>query len=156
ARRDGDPVLAVLSAAREAPGDAVTTGVADADRLAARFGHAHAAAGLLQVAAAVTACARRAIVTGPPGSPAVPWLPAATGRRTRVAVNALGGARTATSVRDEPGITPARRAASVQLAAFAADDIDALAAALEARAPASSGRARIAIVASSDDELAAR
>src|SRR5262249_11905535 len=91
-----------------------------------------------------------------PGSPAVPWLPAATGRRTRVAVDALGGARTTTSVRDEPGAPPLRRAASVQLAAFADDDVDALAAALEARAPASSGRARIAVVASSDAELAAR
>lgn len=55
ARRDGDTVLAVLEEATAADQSALTV---DDDTLTTRFGHAHAASGLLQVAAAALACAR--------------------------------------------------------------------------------------------------
>jgi len=82
ARRDGDHVLAVLDDGR---GDAPSLALSDTS-LAARFGHAHAASGLLHVAAAALACARG---EHPPG------LGESTGdgRTARVRIDALGGQR---------------------------------------------------------------
>lgn len=92
--RDGDPVLALLS--DELPGGAEPTldlaFTPDSAGLTPRFGHAHAAAGLLHVAAAVEACARRALPSrlGP-----MPWLPTAGARRARVRIASLFGESTA-------------------------------------------------------------
>ncbi|HEY0993656.1 MAG TPA: beta-ketoacyl synthase N-terminal-like domain-containing protein, partial [Kofleriaceae bacterium] len=83
ALRDRDPVLAVV----ESDGEGVLDGTRwtpGHERLTALFGHAHAASGLLQVAAAVTACQRRAVLPARASSPAMPWLPAAGERRARV------------------------------------------------------------------------
>ncbi len=82
ARRDGDPILAILGG----PGEGQSTVALDDDstELGARFGHAHAASGLLHVAAAIAACRG--------------------GRSTAamVRVRATGGTETATLVR--PGV----------------------------------------------------
>jgi acyl transferase domain-containing protein/3-hydroxymyristoyl/3-hydroxydecanoyl-(acyl carrier protein) dehydratase len=88
ARRAGDRIHAVLS--RRAPADVgLSLGtVADAICLSRRFGHAHAASGLLHVAAAIACCERRLR----PGSTAPePWLPNRGVWGARVAVAGLGG-----------------------------------------------------------------
>jgi acyl transferase domain-containing protein len=88
ARRAGDRIHAVLS--RRAPADVgLSLGTApDAICLSRRFGHAHAASGLLHVAAAIACCQRR-LRPGP--TTAEPWLPNRGVWGARVAVTALGG-----------------------------------------------------------------
>jgi acyl transferase domain-containing protein/1-acyl-sn-glycerol-3-phosphate acyltransferase len=93
ARRDGDTVLALLD---EEPADALEL---DGAAVEERFGCAHAASGLVRVAAAVLACARGRHVGG------APW----TGSRAvRVAIDALGGQRAVVRLRsDGEAVVPA-------------------------------------------------
>lgn len=86
ARRAGDRIHAVLS--RRAPADVgLSLGtVADAICLSRRFGHAHAASGLLHLAAAIACCERRRRPEA-----IEPWLPNRGVWGARVAVAALGG-----------------------------------------------------------------
>ena len=59
--------------------------------VASRFGHAHAASGMLDAAAAVLECAHGARTFGRP------WIAPAASRRVEVRVTALGGPSTAQS-----------------------------------------------------------
>ena len=92
ARRDGDPVIAVVI--DEPPGDPeVTLGLDDAvPSLTAVFGHAHAASGLLHVAAAALACDRGA-------------------RTAEVRVRALEGQHATVWLRSDPGSPPRKKPA---------------------------------------------
>jgi len=103
ARRDGDPVLAILEPAcdRLPPALRLVLGPNDAG-LAPILGHAHAASGLVHVAAAIAVC-ERGSVPRRLGHPATPLLPVEGERRVRVEVEALGGTRTATVVRADTG-----------------------------------------------------
>lgn len=88
ARSAGHPVLAVISF--EEPVDAVPslqlTYDNQAPLLGGRFGHAHAATGLLQVAAAALACAHRARLPDVAGERVLPLLEAAPVVETRTCV----------------------------------------------------------------------
>jgi acyl transferase domain-containing protein/3-hydroxymyristoyl/3-hydroxydecanoyl-(acyl carrier protein) dehydratase len=90
ARKCGDPIHAVVS--RRAPADVgLSVGnVADATNVTPTFGHAHAASGLLHLAAAIVCCEQR---LRPGSSTAEPWLPNRGVWGMRVAMNALGGRR---------------------------------------------------------------
>jgi acyl transferase domain-containing protein/3-hydroxymyristoyl/3-hydroxydecanoyl-(acyl carrier protein) dehydratase len=143
ARRDGDPVLAVL------PSHPPTTAIRLPET--ASFGHPHAASGLLRVYEAITACERAAL----PLSSAVPWLPTAGQRSAVVEVAALGGARTITTVASAQPLP--RKESELRFEAFGGSTIHELRNALERREPLE-GPAdfRVAIVASSEDELQQR
>lgn len=94
AHRHGHPVLATLGG--DAPDDALALGDGGLS-LDARFGRAHAATGLVHVAAAVLATHHRARLTD---TGAVPWLGDAA---ARVTVTGLEGLRDAVTVRGAPG-----------------------------------------------------
>ncbi|MBW2454507.1 MAG: hypothetical protein JRI68_08350, partial [Deltaproteobacteria bacterium] len=84
---DGEPILGVVEPATGEPdwrlGD-------DDDRLGALFGHAHAAVGLLRVAAAVLACRHRGLplAATAAGAAALPWLPNPAGGHERLTIEA--------------------------------------------------------------------
>ena len=82
ALRDGDTVLAIIGASdtsHASSGDALVVTANDENPgLSAKLGHAHAASGLLHVAAAVEACAHRAL---PSRAGAMPWLPSSGGEK---------------------------------------------------------------------------
>ncbi len=158
ARRDGDEIVAVLTS-EGPPAPRLSLGLADgAFGLTPYVGHAHAASGLLHVAAAALA-ARHRFVPGPPGTPAMPWLPDEDGRIARVDVSALGAQRTRTFVRAEPSSASTRAPVThvPRLAFFTAESMDALRSALaEGRQASGDGPLKLALVASDDAELARR
>jgi 3-oxoacyl-(acyl-carrier-protein) synthase len=100
ARREGDPVLAVVEEGlpgEDAPLslrlDEESTGLTDL------FGHAHAASGLLLAAAAALSVQRGSLPTLAGDGPR-PWN--AEGRHARVSVAALGGQRMTFTLREAP------------------------------------------------------
>jgi len=119
ARRDGDRIHALLS--RRAPADVgLTLGNAgDALCLTPRFGHAHAAAGLLHLAAAVVCCERR---LRPVSTMAAPWLPNRGVWGARVSMTALAGGRLELYVRADSTTQPVatKHAPSPQLEVYSA------------------------------------
>lgn len=99
ARRDGDKVLAVLGQQRDkAPG--LWLGDGDATSLHRLFGHAHAASGLLHVAAAALCCGCRALPTTTPVDAVEVWK----GRAPRTALVRIeaAGAQHASVWLEEP------------------------------------------------------
>ena len=159
ARRTGDPVLAVLTA--PAADAEVTLRVGSspnpeiATNLSPLFGHAHAASGLLHVAASISACRRRAL-PGRTGRPQVPWLPRHAERRARVDVAALGGITTSTFLRADDHSLPTAAEMGPRLAVFSASDVDGLIRALTRRESSDGGAVRLAVVGTGAAELAAR
>ncbi|AWB07030.1 hypothetical protein A6A40_18255 (plasmid) [Azospirillum humicireducens] len=120
AEAEGEPIHAILELSATAQGEFTISGPQGtnlgASPVTRRFGHAHAASGLLHVAAAVVACRGR---MKPGEGAAQPWLDA--GRlRARVSVEALGGATDGLVV-ESGGITePAVPPPAVRLRWFAA------------------------------------
>ncbi len=100
ARRDGNSVLAILNA--QMGGSAAGTETLPAGSVAALFGHAHSAAGLLDIAAAVLAQHHQFVLGGMAAGggvePARPWLPAGSRRVLGVHTAALGGQSESTYV----------------------------------------------------------
>lgn len=115
-----EPIHALLdlsSAADPAEAEFTIAGPQGASPVTSRFGHAHAASGLLHVAAAVVACRGR---MKPGDGAAQPWLNA--GRlRSRVSVGALGGAADGLLVESGDVLEPAVPPPGVRLRWFAAD-----------------------------------
>lgn len=165
--RDGDTILALLDAdgARgSTPHTLEFSLTATNAGLTPRLGHAHAASGLLHVAAAVEACARRAVpsAVGP-----MPWFPRDGARVAQVHVDALGHqtrtltVRSAASATDSDSLFPTSQP---RLAVFAASTIAGLVDALTrraeytgpAQAEAVAAGVRVAIVAESDTEFDTR
>ncbi len=157
ALRDGDAVLALVDADIGAPAAAVgderslaslTLALTPDDAgLTPRFGHAHAASGLLHVAAAITACAHHALPSrvGP-----MPWLPARGVRAADVTVTALGGTTTHTRLTAaDTASTLMLRGERPRLGTFAADTREALLTALATGDTATRGALRVAITADS-------
>ncbi|MBK6908315.1 MAG: beta keto-acyl synthase [Rhodocyclaceae bacterium] len=152
ARRAGDPVFALLGndadVATLTLGD-VTPGV----DLATRFGKAHAANGLLHVAAAALALRHAARLHD--NASATPWV----GERVAaVSVSVLDAPPASLCLRSDSHseVTPWLDDAPARLHAFSgANQAEAIASARAGRA-ASDGPARIVIVAASDAELATR
>jgi acyl transferase domain-containing protein/3-hydroxymyristoyl/3-hydroxydecanoyl-(acyl carrier protein) dehydratase/1-acyl-sn-glycerol-3-phosphate acyltransferase len=150
AERDGDEIIAVL----EASGDdtAPVIGLAEgALSLTDRFGHAHAASGLLHLAAAATALDERLQFTAP-GRPALPWL--ANGpRRLRVEVEAMGAQRIRVDLREGPRAP--RSGIPARISVYSGADAGAVRLALEAgRESKDEGPARLVIAARDEGEHA--
>ena len=159
ARRAGDPVLAVLTAPATDAGITLRVGFSpnpeSATNLSPLFGHAHAASGLLHVAAATSACRQRAL-PGRTGRPQVPWLPRHAKRRARVDVAALGGMTTSTFLRSDDHSLPTAAEIGPRLAVFSASNVHGLLRALTRRESGDGGTVRLAVVGTSAAELAAR
>ncbi len=122
--------------------------------LTPRFGHAHAASGLLHAAAAAVSCRHRALPT-PEG--AVPWLGARQG--ADVEVETFSGESHRLHLRADPeALAPPGHAAFPRVFAWCGESREELRDRLarfpggETVPPADSG-ARLALVASSDEEL---
>ncbi|WP_373069481.1 beta-ketoacyl synthase N-terminal-like domain-containing protein [Gemmatimonas sp.] len=167
AMRDGDTILALLDAdgADQSVPPTLTFALTDTNAgLTPRVGHAHAASGLLHVAAAIEACAARAV---PSAMGPMPWLPRDGARVAEVQVEALGQQSRTLAVR--AAATPTATAAlfptsQPRLAVFAANTVAALLDALTRRdectdrsdaADVVTG-VRLAIVAESDAEFETR
>jgi 3-oxoacyl-(acyl-carrier-protein) synthase/3-hydroxymyristoyl/3-hydroxydecanoyl-(acyl carrier protein) dehydratase len=98
AQRDSDRILATLAPGGEEAGGAELQVGGGGGSLAWLLGHAHAASGLLHVAAAVMAC-HEGIRPPDPGGPAGSWNEAPEERRLQVRVRDAGGGETVVSVR---------------------------------------------------------
>ncbi len=160
AHRAGDAVLATLTinngAERPLHDQPLTIdNLFPLPSLAASFGHAHAASGLLHVAAA-TACLRERIrlAAGTDGLllPAEPWLGSGA-RAVTVQVDALGGQRASVTLHaegvQEAGSTQRRkgtRADSTSIHVFSGADVAGLFDALDRGVESNAGPARLVIV----------
>ncbi len=151
AERHGDAVLALLD--REGDGD-MRLGLASGSiSLNDRFGHAHAASGLLHVAAAVHALKER-IRIPEPGALATPWL-STEPRRARIEVEALGGQRVVMGLRESPGNRPSGLLTPPLLEIYCGEDAAAVLADLErGKTSNHGGPARLSITARHEDALA--
>lgn len=148
ARADGDTIYAILDQDVDASSvELGTTG--EALDLTSRFGHAHAASGLLHLGVAALLCHQRARLTSAT-SPAQPWLPTGGERRAAVSTEALMAPRLTVGVRAGES-TGRHLAEATQLYVFGATSLDGLRAALAKRAFGEAGAWRVAIVCAPDE-----
>src|SRR5262249_18777820 len=124
ARRAGDTIYAVLPAQPPAH-TGVRLGLdAGITSLLSVFGHAHAASGLLHVAAAALACDHRALPA--PNGPAMLWLPAERERTAAVSVHTFSGQTCHTWLQAAPGVRPAPAGPVPRLRVYTAESRDGL------------------------------
>jgi acyl transferase domain-containing protein len=154
AERDGDCVYAVLPD-EEPEGADVRLGLAEgATSLVPVVGHAHAASGLVHVAAGALALHHRLRPVGR-GGVVTPWLADTERRAVAVTVDATGGQRaTVHLVEAAAPPAPLARPLVPQLQAFAGADRRAVVAAAGRADTGSRGPACLVVVANSDDERA--
>ena len=151
--RDGERIVALIETApgQDTRPDAQRLGLGLAPEytaLTAQFGHAHAASGLLHVAAAAL-CVEHGLRLSSSG-PAVPWL-AASPRTAHVQVEALGGQSAGVTLTSARTATPAAAAApAAQVYVFSGEDTAAVVAALARGEQSHRGPARLAFVATAD------
>ncbi len=117
------------------------------------IGHAHAASGLLHVAAAVLACRYRARPTTP-GSLSIPWL-SEKGRSARVKIHALGGQSSVITVEEDPKSRPGHLCIDTlpALHVYSGRDLPEVLRNLHAGAESDNGPGRLVIVAQSPLQL---
>ncbi|PWV99358.1 acyl transferase domain-containing protein [Paenibacillus cellulosilyticus] len=161
AQRDGNTVYAVLSAATAAADkSALVLGSTDKDalELASRFGHSHAASGLLHVAAGALALHYRLKPSGSYRKPR-PWLRGDIARSVQVEIHGLGGAAAAVLLTEGEGGAPfalqQSRRTRLTLHTYAAPDRRTLLQSLRAGEQSTLGSCRLAIVARGAEELSA-
>jgi acyl transferase domain-containing protein len=148
ARRDGDVVYATLTDA--GPSSAKLGDANGGVDLSARLGKAHAANGLVHVAAAALSLHHGARVKS--GAAATPWLGA---RSVEVSVSVLE-APAATARLEGAEVTPWLAEAPARLRVFSGADQAGVLASLQARRESSEGPARLVLVAVDEVELNAR
>ncbi|MCS6899173.1 MAG: beta-ketoacyl synthase N-terminal-like domain-containing protein, partial [Myxococcales bacterium] len=145
ARRDGNPILAILSAL---PAEEVHP----QPDLHLRFGKAHAATGLLHLAAAVISLTHGS----KPGPMPRPWLPSPRRRAIQVDIAAFSGPRDRVEVQAPSKTHPLLRTAPPSLDLYAATDRTELRQRLSARTAGGEGPCRLAILSSNQEERSAR
>ncbi|WP_405719304.1 beta-ketoacyl synthase N-terminal-like domain-containing protein [Streptomyces sp. NBC_01537] len=159
ARRDGDPVIAVLDDSADPATADMLVGAAEdvggrpAFDPAALFGTPHAATGLLAVACAALALHHRALPAA--GAPAVPALGV---RSAEVTVTPLDAPAARLRLRAAEDTVPAAWLAEPppRLHIYSGRDLPEALAALAAGRESGTGPARLVIVAATDGELATR
>ncbi|MFD0673404.1 beta-ketoacyl synthase N-terminal-like domain-containing protein [Cohnella sp. GCM10027633] len=159
ARRDGNSVYAVLPASNAGdaePGLLLGSDDEDAVRLASRFGHSHAASGLLHVAAGALALHYGLLPYGSKRGPR-PWLRGEEARTARVDVRALGGASGSVFLEEGDGVAPFVPSGYLAptLHTYAAGDRRTLLQSLRDGTESTQGAVRLVIVARGDEELSA-
>ena len=160
ARRDGDEIHAVLPASDASTEVVLRVGLGDDDELLSltpQFGHAHAASGLLHVAAAALACRHRASPAGL-GQPAIPWWPDATETRrgVLVQVTALGGAATELKLEQPRRQSPLLLEPAPRLHLFSGRDRAEVVQRLQRGEETADGAARLVLVARDEEQLGRR
>ncbi len=157
ARKDGNKIYAVFS--DEGPhAHEVRLGLGgDQMSLIPLFGHAHAASGLLHIAAAALACYYRAMPGGE-GLRFLPWLSSEDTRAAEVSINAMGGESVVTvlkgnkdSIPDPISLGPVPG-----LYVYSGADLQGVIDSLEKGIGSETGPARLVIVAANEKELADR
>ncbi|MFD2331656.1 beta-ketoacyl synthase N-terminal-like domain-containing protein [Cohnella sp. GCM10020058] len=158
ARRDCNTVYAVLPASgggAAKPGLLLGSDERDAVQLASRFGHSHAASGLLHVAAGALALHHGLLPYGSSRG-LRPWLRGEEPRTARINVRALGGASGSVMLAEGDGAPFAQRGTRVPtLHTFAAHDRRLLLQSLRDRKESRQGAVRLAIVAHGEEALSA-
>ena len=146
AQRDGDPIHAIIP-----EGDADDKDTRFFHWVSERFGHVHAASGLLAVAAAAAACGHRAL-PGPNG--ARPWLDRHPTPEAAVGVSAMVGAGGGVVVRQSSAVPPPGLIVGrpPRLHVYAGDGPEDVLRALEADRRGGCGPARLVIVAADESE----
>ncbi|MWC29610.1 beta-ketoacyl synthase N-terminal-like domain-containing protein [Paenibacillus sp. MMS18-CY102] len=160
ARRDGNTVYAVLPTSGEGTAKAALmlgNNGKDALHLAGRFGHAHAASGLMHVAAGALAL-HYGLQPVDRGRNPRPWLRGEQGRAVQVDIRALGGASGSVMLTEGdrfgmPFVADSSRVPSLH--AYAADDRCGLLQSLRNGMESQQGIVRLAIVACGAEELSA-
>jgi len=107
ARRDGNTIYAIIPDDVKQEADLMFGLEKGELSLTPLFGHAHAASGLLHVAAAALACKYRTLPAGN-GNKAVPWLIYHGPRSAEVSISALGGESAITRLKEDPHTHPKR------------------------------------------------
>lgn len=148
AERAGNPVLALLA-------DDGAGADPEHDPVSGRFGHAHAASGLLRVAAAALALSHRAR-PGNVGVAAEPLLPSAGPPSLGVEVLALGGGRDRLVVSAAGPARPVALGPVPRIQVFSGADRGGVLEALRGRRESRDGPARLAVVAADAAELQER
>ncbi len=163
AERDGDTVYAVLADCDGPEAADLRLDVGSSESAVTRlFGHAHAASGLLHVAAAAVALRHRVAPGDVPllssNSNSASALPAGAGPRTAaVEVMAMDGISTCSVSLAEATDHPApSRVAAPRLHVFSGADAEGVLADLETRTESADGPARLVIVAENDGQLTDR
>jgi acyl transferase domain-containing protein len=158
AERDGDTIYAVIedmdSVTSENANDLKLGFGKGRENLAKQFGHAHAASGLLHVAAGALALHHRSLPGD--GGPR-PWLPSIDQHRADVELDAMGGQTASVHLVEAPRHAPASLLTQPvpQLYLFSgADRRETLRHLQENRRADDAGPARLAIVAASEEEFA--
>lgn len=159
ARRDGNTIYAVLPASGDGaakPGLLLGSDDGAAVHLASRFGHSHAASGLLHVAAGALALHHGLLPYGSKRG-LRPWLRGEDARTARVDIHVFSGASGSVTLVEEDGGAPFASGGSFTptLRTYAADDRRALLQSLRDGTESKQGHVRLAIVAHGDESLSA-
>jgi acyl transferase domain-containing protein/3-hydroxymyristoyl/3-hydroxydecanoyl-(acyl carrier protein) dehydratase/1-acyl-sn-glycerol-3-phosphate acyltransferase len=155
ARRDGDKIYAILSD-EAGPEPTLQLGLGQGQmNLIPLFGHAHAASGLVHVAAAALACHYRALPAGE-GELARPWFASQGPRAVEVSIRALGGESAATVLIEDTKINaePICLEPVPSLHIYSGSDRKEVLRNLLEQRESEEGPARLVLVAASEDELA--
>jgi len=124
--------------------------------LTARFGHAHAASGLLHLAAATLACRHRVRPPNRLGGEAAPWLTAGDHHQAGVLIDALGEARCRVDVVAPRAARPLVLGRPSRVLAFCGADVQEVLSRLRDAAPSREGAVRLAIVSGTEEETEGR
>jgi acyl transferase domain-containing protein/3-hydroxymyristoyl/3-hydroxydecanoyl-(acyl carrier protein) dehydratase len=155
ALRDGNQVLATVD---PAGGDAelLLGSGPEAIGLTGRFGHAHAASGLLHLAAATLACRYQVRPPIRTGHGAAPWLGASERLRAGIEIDALGEARCRIGVVAPTVARPLALERPRRVLAFCGADTQEVLSRLRNGVPSRDGAVRLTIVAGTEEETQAR
>src|SRR5262249_11972810 len=158
-RRDGDRVYALVAGTPgESPAPPLRLGLGDGcTPLTPLLGHAHAASGLLHVAAAALALHHQFV---PPvaGGAAAPLLPAASPHAAEISVASFGGDTGRVRLAQEPG-APGRAlilSSPPRIYVYSGQTLPEALRALRADHQTDEGPARIVVVARNEEERRAR
>ena len=158
ARRDGDRIHAVLCSEPEGEPELRLGPGEDLQDLTPLFGHAHAASGLLHVAAAVLACRHRASPPAAGAAGPTPWLPSDEPRVVQVSVTPLLGDRARVFVEEDQNgpVAPLLVGCRPRVEVFSGRDAAEVLDRLDRQHPGDEGPARLVLVASNDAEMRQR
>lgn len=143
AKREGNPILAVISATpaeQQIPQPNLET----------QLGKAHAATGLVHVAAAVTAAAHSC----KPGKSPRPWLPSPSRRSISVRTTTFSGQSDGAEIQEAGAHLPLRTGSLPTISLYSAPDQATLLQEISAGKIGKNGPCKLAIVASNEEERA--
>lgn len=158
AKKDGNPILAVFDHEKhsgEKPGQRI--GLAEgAVSLTRRFGHIHAASGLLHVAGAIAALSRQMRIRQD-GKPALPWLAPKESRTVGVEIEGMEGTHSSFKIHQgEVGCAIPMYQAFASLHVFSGGNPKEVLEAMESGRESTQGPARLVIVAPDEEAFQKR